>query len=267
MHAGFLGRDVLLVHDEAHLETPFQTLLEKIVAEQRREKERSSVCSRDFRIIALSATRRPTSADENSAASQRTFTLSGPECTPPQVLPSDPTEPIHHVWQRLKARKTLRFQLPEANEKTVERISKLARGYSESGAAVLIFVRGVDDVSRIQIALKDQNVEILTGTLRGKERDELVETATFQRFLKGSTSDGTVYLICTSAGEVGLDISADHLICDLTPFDSMVQRFGRVNRYGKGDAAIDVVHESEFDAKSLLDVTREKDSGTPQTTD
>jgi CRISPR-associated endonuclease/helicase Cas3 len=54
---------------------------------------------------------------------------------------------------------------------------------------------------------------------------------------------GTVYLICTAAGEVGVDISADHLVCDLTPFDSMVQRFGRVNRYGTGDARIDVVYE------------------------
>jgi CRISPR-associated helicase Cas3 len=53
---------------------------------------------------------------------------------------------------------------------------------------------------------------------------------------------GTVYLICTSAGEVGIDMSADHLVCDLTPFDSMAQRFGRVNRFGTGDARIDLVH-------------------------
>src|SRR5205807_7791067 len=34
LHAGFLGQDVLLVHDEAHLEPAFQTLIEAIQEEQ-----------------------------------------------------------------------------------------------------------------------------------------------------------------------------------------------------------------------------------------
>ncbi|MBX9581437.1 MAG: hypothetical protein K2X87_14135 [Gemmataceae bacterium] len=37
LHAGFLGQDALLVHDEAHLEEPFQKLLKAIECEQRRE--------------------------------------------------------------------------------------------------------------------------------------------------------------------------------------------------------------------------------------
>ena len=60
---------------------------------------------------------------------------------------------------------------------------------------------------------------------------------------------GTVYLACTSAGEVGIDISADHMLCDLTSFDRMAQRFGRVNRFGNGDAKIDIVHEAESDSE------------------
>jgi CRISPR-associated endonuclease/helicase Cas3 len=55
---------------------------------------------------------------------------------------------------------------------------------------------------------------------------------------------GTVYLVCTAAGEVGVDMSADHLVCDLTPFDSMAQRLGRVNRFGEGDAQVDVVYSA-----------------------
>src|SRR5579862_6408493 len=34
-HAALLGQDVLLIHDEAHLEPAFQTLLDSIVAEQK----------------------------------------------------------------------------------------------------------------------------------------------------------------------------------------------------------------------------------------
>jgi CRISPR-associated helicase Cas3 len=63
-----------------------------------------------------------------------------------------------------------------------------------------------------------------------------VETSPiFARFMRTRSvvpQEGTVYLVCTSAGEVGIDISADHLICDLTPFDSMAQRFGRVKPCG-----------------------------------
>ena len=46
-----------------------------------------------------------------------------------------------------------------------------------------------------------------------------------------------------------MDISADHMVCDLTTLDSMAQRFGRVNRYGAGDATIDLVYPKTLDAK------------------
>ena len=53
LHAGFLGQDVLLVHDEAHLEPAFQDLLVAIHDEQKRCKE-----FRQFRVMELSATSR-----------------------------------------------------------------------------------------------------------------------------------------------------------------------------------------------------------------
>jgi CRISPR-associated helicase Cas3 len=50
------------------------------------------------------------------------------------------------------------------------------------------------------------------------------------------------FLVATSAGEVGVDIDADHMVCDLVAWERMVQRLGRVNRRG------------EFDDGSLIDV-------------
>jgi CRISPR-associated endonuclease/helicase Cas3 len=86
--------------------------------------------------------------------------------------------------------------------------------------------------------------------MRGWERDQLVKKPEFKRFLKGAEPGGTVYLVCTSAGEVGIDISADHIVCDLSTLESMVQRFGRVNRYGlRAESRIDVVCASKFDDK------------------
>jgi CRISPR-associated endonuclease/helicase Cas3 len=114
--------------------------------------------------------------------------------------------------------------------------------------------------------LPKESSEQLTGTIRGYERDGLVKRPIFQRFLPVSNRDpditpasGTVYLVCTSAGEVGVNISADHLVCDLTTFDSMAQRFGRVNRFGdRDDTRIDVVYPKEFDEKNEFDLQRKK---------
>ena len=44
------------------------------------------------------------------------------------------------------------------------------------------------------------------------------------------------FLVATSAGEVGVNLDADHLVCDLTTLNSMIQRLGRVNRLGRDDA-------------------------------
>jgi len=56
-------------------------------------------------------------------------------------------------------------------------------------------------------------------------------------------------LVSTSAGEVGFDLNADHMICDAAPLDSMIQRLGRVNRRGYGDANVQV-YVAKADDKS-----------------
>src|SRR5437868_9250940 len=53
LHAGFLGQDVLVVHDEAHLEPAFQDLIVAIQKEQQRCKEFGT-----FRVMELTATSR-----------------------------------------------------------------------------------------------------------------------------------------------------------------------------------------------------------------
>ena len=68
LHAGFLGQDVLLVHDEAHLEPAFQVLIESIELEQAQHKvvrwqrtpgnKGQKMPWPKFRAMSLSATRR-----------------------------------------------------------------------------------------------------------------------------------------------------------------------------------------------------------------
>jgi CRISPR-associated endonuclease/helicase Cas3 len=233
LHAGFLGQDTLMVHDEAHLEPAFQDLLVGIESEQRRV---ASVRRDGFGrlcVMALTATSR-------GEVSLR----------PSSVLHLDEEDRRQEiVKQRFFAKKAITFHLAEAT-KLAERVAELALDRETSGKAILIFLRRVEDVQKVIRKLPKGSAATLTGTIRGLERERLRSDPIFARFdpkspLESSkVGEGTVYLVCTSAGEVGVDISADHLVCDLTPFDSMAQRLGRVNRFGGGDARVDVVHEA-----------------------
>lgn len=253
LHAGFLGQDVLVVHDEAHLEPAFQELLVEIKKEQKRCNEFGK-----FHVMELSATSRGNGAEE---VKEKPFELTEDEKKILDVIPDPPTEPIHHVWRRLKAKKGVNFH-PVGPEKgaVAKRIAALAAAYKDKQNTVLIFVRTLEDVETVEkeLAKTKREIVLLTGTMRGRERDELIRKPAFKRFLKDAGPGETVYLLCTSAGEVGIDISADHMVCDLSPFDSMAQRLGRVNRYGDRDARVDVVHPITFDEKDKLSPARKK---------
>src|SRR5665213_2072337 len=251
LHAGFLGQDVLLVHDEAHLEPAFQELLVTIREEQKRCREFGK-----FHVMALSAT---------SRAKNGAFRLTEVEKDVPNEMPDPSETPLHVIWRRQGSQKTISLHENKEEGKLANEIADLAleKKFKDSGRAVLVFVRRIEDVKGIAKKLKsaNQRVQPFTGTMRGFERDKLVkEDAIFRRFLPGAEADGTtVYLVCTSAGEVGVNISADHLICDLSPFDSMVQRFGRVNRFGdRNDTEIHVFYPAEFKKDNELDDRRQR---------
>ena len=220
LHAAFLGQDVLMVHDEAHLEPAFQQLIAAIESEQLRRKE-----FRRFRAMALTATSRGDGGQ---------FGL------------TDADEEHEIVWKRIHAKKGVLLYRLDDERYTADQVANRALKYEDTGHAILVFLRKLEDVQKVAGRLPQGRVQTLTGTLRGLERDRLAaEDTIFARFMpkpEVTPQQGTVYLVCTSAGEVGVNISADHLVCDLTPFESMAQRFGRVNRFGDGDARIDVVY-------------------------
>lgn len=230
LHAGCLGQDVLIVHDEAHLEPAYQHLICSIREEQMRCKD-----FRRMHVMELTATPRASSdAVVNLSVQDRADSV---------------------VRQRIEARKTIRLHENADEKRIAVEIADLALRHQYSGSAVLVYVRKVSDAARVASRLPKGACLQLTGTLRGLERDRLVSHPIYQRFLPESSRDpavapaaGTVYLICTSAGEVGVDLSGDHLVCDLSTWDSMVQRFGRVNRYGlRIDSCMDIVCPREMD--------------------
>ena len=220
LHAGFIGQDALLIHDEAHLEPAFQHLIEAVEAEQEQCRE-----FRQFRVVALTATSR--------AATENLFGL------------TEADRSHSEVRQRITASKGAAFH-PVDDEKVAASVLQRAIEFKDSGNAILIFLRRVEDVQEVVAKLRKQGLQAgeLTGTMRGYERDRMAKKdVVFARFAPNpdvTPAVGTAYLVCTSAGEVGVNMSADHLVCDLVPFDSMTQRLGRVNRFGRGDARIEI---------------------------
>lgn len=251
LHAGFLGQDVLVVHDEAHLEPAFQSLLEGIQREQEVAEGSGELPWPKLRVLALSATQR-----NDAQLKGVVLPLTDEERQVPASIPDPPQKAVHHAWKRLRAPKRLVFHEVKSEE-VCEKASELAREYRDSGRAVLVFLRRVEDVVSVVEVLANEgcNVAVLTGTMRGHERDELVRiNSVFLRFMANETesptesAEGTVFLVATSAGEVGVDLDADHLVCDLTTFDSMAQRLGRVNRRGsRGDTQVHIIHPAKFD--------------------
>ena len=227
--AGLLGRDTLLIHDEAHLTPAFQQLLERIVALQNDEPGEDEGLPPRLRVMQLSAT-----------------TLAEPAASPPIVL----TEADHRqdsVQRVLNATKRLYLHEEDLRKtKLPDRLAALALAHRDSKARVVVYVRRPEDAAAVHKRLiaeldGDGRVELLTGTIRGFERDRLVEKPVMKHLMESITREHSEFLVSTAAGEVGADLDADHMVCDLTTLDGMIQRLGRVNRRGRGEARIDLV--------------------------
>jgi CRISPR-associated helicase Cas3 len=262
-HAGLLGADTLVVLDEAHLAPAFEDLLRHI------EREANSFGPSDsslralvppFKFLSLSATGR-----QNGAT---TLTLSH----------DDRGNPI--VKRRLTAQKVLSIvdlanvaeatatpddgeSADEASEATrknkipklPDELARQAWQLTTQGSdnvRCLVFCNARKDATLVAAALRNMAnstsanepiIELFVGGRRVKERILARDALARLGFLAGTsvTFDRSAFLIATSAGEVGVDLDADHMICDLVAWERMVQRLGRVNRRGDGNAKVVVV--------------------------
>jgi CRISPR-associated endonuclease/helicase Cas3 len=228
VHAALLGMDSLIVLDESHLVPPFAHLLADLREEALPGTEELPV--QPFRVLSLSATGRDT---QDALALSR--------------------ESRQHPWvaRRLAAPKRLGLRRTDTKglaEAMAERALELA---GETGR-VVVFCDRFDEVNKVVALLnkamdgrnkalrkEDKDYEVqphvvqLTGRIRVRERSSLSVDPVFRRFSDSMNGEGPAFLVATSAGEVGVDLDADHMICDLVAWERMVQRLGRVNRAGR----------------------------------
>jgi CRISPR-associated endonuclease/helicase Cas3 len=239
-HAGLLGTDTLVVLDESHLVPPFERLLETIETDSaafgpRDAKAHGTISP--FKLLSLSATGR--------ARKGTIFRL--------EEAKNDLNDEI--VQSRLVAKKHLILE-PVHNKKIEEVIAERAWALSSNGkeaVRILIYCDHRNTAKKVYEILKKKGVEIglFVGARRVKERIDASEMLKKLGFLAGSEvkPEKPTFLVATSAGEVGIDLDSDHMVCDLVAWERMVQRFGRVNRLGKGNAKIFLAHSGEPKAK------------------
>ena len=219
MHAGLLGHDAMVLLDEAHLAPAFGALLRDIARLQGVP---------EFRTMTLSAT---------GVSGTAVLGLTDADFSSPAVR------------RRLNARKSPRFVETATPAERIRYIR--AAALAHPSGAVAVFVERVADARRIARGLvaalgpeSGERVAVLTGTLRGHERAMLTDGGVWRRFThreRHPPDAPSVYLVATAAGEVSVDLDADHAVMDLATLDSMIQRLGRVNRAGEGDAEVSVV--------------------------
>jgi CRISPR-associated endonuclease/helicase Cas3 len=249
VHAGLLGCDSLIALDEAHLVPPFEHLIRDIVRTTDRDRARTDDLVPPLRVMSLSATGR-------DDARVSTFALDHDDENDP------PTR------KRLIAEKRLRLldQVPTAD--LADALAERAWALSEGSRRVLVFCNSrmtaqrtkerIEELIRKAGETAQQTVELFVGERRLRERLIALDhpDSVVRRFYPDAERDGRArFLVATSAAEVGVDLDADDLVCDLVAWERMVQRFGRVNRRSDpGRARIEIIPSiSEKDAEDVFE--------------
>lgn len=252
-HAGLLGVDTLVVLDEAHLVPPFERLLHSIANGAHLfgpKSEELRVLLPAFRFMALSATGRGSSG-----------TVFG--------LTEDDRKRGTITRKRLDAPKRLQLQTLGDKETLGAALARKAWDLSTQGQTpirCLIFSNerkvAQEAMAELQKLAKaasaaDCQVELFVGGRRVYERQYAAERLEELGFIAGTSkrATGPAFVFATSAAEVGVDLDADHLVCDLVAWERMVQRLGRVNRRGERNAEVIVLRAPTKDPQlaTMLD--------------
>ena len=217
-YAGMLGQDSLIILDETHLSPAMEMVL----------SDAQSI-AKDARHVLLPPRVMFMSATQRSGESADMFSLNDKDMRHPEIRKRYESEKILNIVEA---------------EDVVQMVEKEARHMK---GKVLVYLEKPRDVQKVSSALRKskERVVTLTGTIRGFERDERAQDRDYIEFESGKPSNGRCFLISTSAGEVGVDLDADNMVCDLTTLDSMIQRLGRVNRSGGRQAKVTVVYARE----------------------
>jgi len=242
LHAALIGVDSLLVLDEAHLSPTFEALV-RAVGASTYNGTRAGIVPPRVRLLPLSATQRGSGsafvlddADRNNDEVKRRL------CAPKWMAMHDPA-----------------VDKDEKGNPHAEKVAALALERVVEGAQRVVVY--LDSREQTQAALEaftklaksmDRTIDtaLLVGARRVFERNQVADWLAEHGFHGEHEAPKPGVLFATSAGEVGVDLDAQHMVCDVVAFERMVQRLGRVNRRGKHTSYVDVVPMKKVEKKA-----------------
>lgn len=204
------------MNDEAHLTPAFARLLIAV----RRLSPAGKLDGKRFHTLLVSATER--------GLGEKPFDF-------PLDLDLRESERFRRVYEAEK-----RLRLHEAPDRKAAETTLTQLALQQPTARTVVFVERPEDAARvaqrIEKAFGRDRVALLTGAMRGWERDRLTkESKAFASFQDARQPSEGTWLVATSAGEVGVNISGERLVTMLTESDHLLQRLGRLNRFGDQD--------------------------------
>lgn len=127
------------------------------------------------------------------------------------------------LWQRR------RYRLELCDGTLLDNGIKVALQFAKQGKAVLVVANTVRDAQSLYRQLREEFCWTNSNLLHARFifRDRLSKASSVDK-----PESGMIF-VATQIVEVSLDISYDVLITEAAPLDALVQRMGRVNRYGQ----------------------------------
>ena len=146
---------------------------------------------------------------------------------------SDEDAAFEIVARRLSASKTVAEASCADNGKAIAEF--VLREHSPASRSLVLVntVERAQDIYRhiLKVTTKSKKsmplVRLLHSRFRPPDRQRILNT------LLGPIPEEGIVCIATQVLEAGVDITSKLLVTDLSPFSSLIQRFGRVNRYGE----------------------------------
>jgi CRISPR-associated endonuclease/helicase Cas3 len=250
VHFALLHNDALWVFDEVQLMGPGLATSAQLEAFRRNFK-----VARPSRTIWLSATLNPRWL---GTVDMQPYL----EGASPLKLNSDEQE-LDLVKSRREAVKRL---TKSSLQLTAENQKQSAKGYLETlaedvlkkhvnGTTTLVILNTVERVQNLFTVIdrkKTGNIEtiLVHSRFRPQERKLLNKTLTENTIAKGA---GRI-IVATQAVEAGVDMTCRTLFTEIAPWPSLVQRFGRCNRYGEANECGGAdIYWIDFDPDAKID--------------
>jgi CRISPR-associated endonuclease/helicase Cas3 len=227
LEAGLAAIDTTICLDEAHLAEPFRQTVDAI----RGIRASETTALPGLRAITLTATPVAGVADAHVHGI------------------GDPDRVA--LRTRLTGEKLARLVEP-ASERVLDQVAALLDGverHLEAGAGtVACVVNTVRTAIEVDagLARRQPDVEraLLIGPQRPVDRKTLLERHR-GRLFEGETGPAPLVVVATQTFEVGIDADVDALVTQSASATAIVQRFGRLNRAGRGRGAATIVRDTQ----------------------